>query len=258
VREVLVALDGSQPAERSLEPADALAAVAGVPLHLLTVRASRADHLAARRYLDRVARRVPRASDLTVEIAADVAEPLGELADEGSLVVLATHARHSVGEAVFGSVADRVLRRTRRPVLLVGPNAAVGDPGFSNILLPDDGGIGARQVRPHAQMWSEHLDAVPWVVQVLPPEPGGSTDTLEAAHVQAIAERFGPNAQWEVLHGSDPAEQLVAFATGLPAGMIALSVPPRHRVGPDVAGGVALQVVRHAPCPVLALGRVDR
>lgn len=258
VREVLVALDGSQAAERSLEPADALAAAAGLPLHLVTVRSTRADHLAARSYLDRVARRAPRASDLTVEIAADVARPLGELAEEGSLVVLATHARHSVGEVVFGSVADQVLRRTQRPVLLVGPNAGVGDPRFSTIVLPDDGGTGATQVRPHAEMWCDHLEAVPWVVQVLPVHDGESADTFEAAHVEAIAERLGPKAAWEVLHGADPAEELVAFAAGLPAGMIALSVPPRHRVGPDVTGGVALRVVRHASCPVLALRRVDR
>jgi nucleotide-binding universal stress UspA family protein len=257
--EVLVALDGSEAAERSLEVADALAAAADLPLHLVTVRATRAQRGAGRSYLDRVARRAPRVSDLSVEIDSDAAHPLGELAGEGSLVVLATHARRAAGEILLGSVADRVLRATERPVLLVGPHAGVGDPEFSSMLLPDDGGVGATQVRPWAQMWSEHLLAVPWVVQVLPPRTGlPSDDTFESAHVESMAGQLGPGAAWDVLHGHDPAERIVAFAADLPAGMIAMSVPARHRVGPDVGGGVALRVVRHAPCPVLALGRRER
>jgi nucleotide-binding universal stress UspA family protein len=196
-------------------------------------------------------------SDLTVEFASEVALALAELATHGSLVVLATHARHAIGEALFGSVADRVLRTTERPVLLVGPEAGVPDPRFSTMVLPDDAGVGAAQVRPHAERWCEHLDAVPWVVQVVPPDAGVAAAAFEASHVSRVAAEIGPAAEWEVLHGDDPAARIVSFAAGLPAGMIAMAVPARHRLGPDMAGGAALRVVRHAPCPVLAVGRAD-
>ena len=137
-----------------------MAAASGLPLRLLTVRPTPADIPSAESYLARVARRAPRVSDLTVEIDSDVATSLAAAAADGALVVLATHARRAVGEVLFGSVADRVLRAADRPVLLVGPNAGVPDPTFATIVLPEDGGPGGRRLRPHAQAWSEHLSAV--------------------------------------------------------------------------------------------------
>jgi nucleotide-binding universal stress UspA family protein len=256
--EVVAALDGSADAERSLEVADALAAVADLPLRLLTVRATSAELSPANSYLARVARRAPRVSDLTVDVAPDPAVALAAAADGGALVVLATHARRAAGEVLFGSVADRVLRGTERAVVLVGPSAAAPDPSFRTMVVPDDGGLGGRRLRPVAQAWCEHLDAVPWVVQVLPGQGvDAGLDVLESAHVRHVASRMGPSAEWEVLHGSDPAQRIVAFSIEQRAGLISMAVPVRHRLGPDTAGGVALQVVRHAPCPVLALGRLD-
>ena len=82
-------------------------------------------------------------------------------------------------------------------------------------------------------------------------------EVLEAAHVMDVARRFGPRAEWDVLHDTDPAARIVTFVGERRAGLIAMAVPGRHRVGPDVGGGIALQVVRHAPCPVLALGRAE-
>jgi nucleotide-binding universal stress UspA family protein len=257
-REVLVALDGSWYAERSLEVADALAAAAGLPLRLVALRATSTELSSTENYLSRVARRAPRVSGVTAEITPDVSASLAEAAEAGALVVMATHARHAVGEALFGSVADQVLQGTTRSILLVGPEAGVPDPTFATMLLPDDGGPGARGLRPVAQAWSEHLTSVPWVVQVLPATgPDPTLDVLEAAHVRGVATAMTPHAEWEVLHGADPAEEIVAFAADRRAALIAMSVPPRHRVALDAAGGVAVGVVRHAPCPVLAFGRVD-
>ncbi len=257
VTELVVALDGSTNAERSLEVSDGLAAAAGLPLRLLAVRPSPADLFAAESYLARVARRAPRVSDMTVDNSTDVAAALAAAADDGALVVLATHARRALGEFLFGSVADRVLQATNRPVLLLGPHADVPDPTFATMIVPDDGGPGSRRLRPLAKAWSEHLSSVPWVVQVLSGQGGDPCmDVLEAAYVESIAKAMRPDAEWEVLHGDDPAERIVEFATAHQAGLIAMPVPARHRVGPDVGGSVALRVVRHAPCPVLALGRV--
>ena len=165
--ELVVALDGSFFAERSLEAADALAAASGFPLRLVMVRPTPADIPSAEWYLARVARRAPRVSDLTAEVGPDVATPLAAAAADGALVVMATHARRAVGEVLFGSVADEVLRATDRPVLFVGPNAQRPDPTFSTIVLPEDGGAGGRRLRPHAQAWSERLSAVAWVIQVV-------------------------------------------------------------------------------------------
>ena len=257
--ELVVALDGSVFAERSLEVADALAAAADLPLRLVAVPQSAAEISSTASYLARVARRVPRVTDMTVDTTTtDVGCALATAAGDGALVVLATHARRAVANILFGSVADRVLQISDRPVLLVGPNAGVPDPMFATMVIPDDGGPGSRRLRPLTQAWSEHLQAVPWIIQVLSGQGDDpSMEVLEAAHVKDVARRFGPRAEWDVLHGTDPAERIVTFAGERRAGLIAMAVPGRHRVGPDVGGGIALQVVRHAPCPVLALGRAE-
>ncbi len=256
---IVVALDGTAYAERALEAADALSAAAGLRMHLVAVRGDQADLTSTHGYLNRVARRAPRVSDLLVEIGTDVAGHLSGLAEAGALVVLATHARGPVGDVLFGSVADAVLRQTRRPVLLVGPEAGVPDPEFATMVVPDDAGVGGWRLQEHASAWAQRLRAVPWVVQVLPTEASGQmTDVLEAANVERVAKELGPMAEWEVLHGAEPAERIVRFAREHDAGLIAMTVPPRHRFGPDVAGGVALEVIRRAPCPVLALAREQR
>jgi nucleotide-binding universal stress UspA family protein len=256
---IVVALDGSAHAERSLETADALAAAAALPLHLVGVRGDAADLASAHGYLNRVARRAPRVGEVSVELGVDAAGHLAGLAEDGALVVLATHARGALGDVLFGSVADSLLRQATRPVLLVGPSAGVPDPSFATVVVPDDAGVGAWHVREHAAAWARHLDAVAWAVQVLPiASVGPVTDVLEAANVERVAKELGPGAAWEVLHGTDPAGEIVRFAQQRHAGMVAMTVAPRHRVGPDIAGGVALQVIRHAPCPVLAMGRVGR
>jgi nucleotide-binding universal stress UspA family protein len=257
--ELVVALDGSAFAERAIDVADALAAASGLPLRLVAVRSSPADLSATESYLARIARHRARVTDVSVAITDDVAAGLvGELA-HGGLLVLATHARRAVGEVLVGSVADRLLASVDRPLLLVGPAAGAPDPDFATIVVPDDGGVHSAALRPHVIAWCEHLQAVPWVVQALPitnvdPELG----VLESAHVRRVAKLLGPSAGWEALHGSDPAADIVTHATECRAGLIAMAVPARHRFGADVGGGVALQVVRHAPCPVLALSREER
>ena len=256
---IVVALDGPAHAERSLEVADAHAAAAGLPLHLVRVCGDRADFAETDAYVARVARRTPRVSGMAVEIGVDPAGHLSGLVESGALLVLATHARGPIGEVLFGSVADAVLHHVRRPVLLVGPAAGVPDPAFTTMVVPDDAGVGAWRLRERAAAWALHLGAAPCAVQVVPSELlGRSTDVLETADLRRAAEELGPNATWEVLDGGGPAERIVEFAREQNAGLIAMTVTPRHRLGPDIAGGVALHVIRRSPCPVLALGRTER
>ena len=148
---LLVALDGSQAAERVLEHAEALAGQFGSTITLLRATIStemvlaeaapanagigaipaiqdpepivEADHASAVEYLDNVAKRL-RSSGCTVnvetpqgpadQVIVDRAKDLGV-----SLILTSTHGRSGLGRVVFGSVADSVLRHAESPVLLV-------------------------------------------------------------------------------------------------------------------------------------------
>jgi len=141
-QKLLVPLDGSDFAERALEPASALAREFDAELALLRivpppveltsiygmagVRMEGEGHRRrvqeAQDYLDEV---LERFGDL--EVSAALGED-GEAADgvvqgaremEADLVVLSTRGRGGVARAVLGSVADKVIRSTTLPILVV-------------------------------------------------------------------------------------------------------------------------------------------
>lgn len=136
---ILVPLDGSGSAERALDPAAALAErfearLLGVrvvprPLELTSiygvpgVRLSGEGHLGrveeARGYLERVA--TARGLEPHVLEASGAAEGVVEAAREldADLIALSTRGHGEFTRLVLGSVADKVIRATSRPVLVV-------------------------------------------------------------------------------------------------------------------------------------------
>src|SRR5687767_11031539 len=142
---VLVPLDGSEKDARVLPAAAALAELAGgdfhlihvldIPIESLSERAMTLGALDAAREIrlemehsvkgsaDRLATDTGRI--VTTEIAEgfDVAGVLVDRAIErpADLVVMATRAPGTLVRALRGSVADRVMRESPRPVVLVPP-----------------------------------------------------------------------------------------------------------------------------------------
>lgn len=150
-RNILVALDGSPLAEQILEHAVALGSLVGATYTLarvvsptfLTGYAPTAEGILAdsgagpemavmieeaERYLEETASRL-RTRGLTVETQAIVetqpAPGILEFAREKStdLIAMATHGRTGLSRLVLGSVADKVLRGTTAPILLLRPES---------------------------------------------------------------------------------------------------------------------------------------
>ncbi len=133
---VLVPLDGSGFAEKVL---DALAPLFDALDSRLTLLAAVPTEDAASKfigpalynveeertrlgdYLRSVEERFPRASTREVVVAPSAARAILRRAesDDCDLVAMATHRRGGLGRLVLGSVADKVLRGSRRPVLLL-------------------------------------------------------------------------------------------------------------------------------------------
>ncbi|HLZ30594.1 MAG TPA: universal stress protein [Chloroflexota bacterium] len=148
---LLVPLDGSPAAERVLEHAEALASAFGstVTLFRATVTAEallaqtagagqtvgdvgplidptpilEAERDEAVRYLDEVAARLKQ-HNLIVQTEHFEGAPAEQIVERAraldvSLILMSTHGRSGLARAVFGSVADAVLRHADCPVLLV-------------------------------------------------------------------------------------------------------------------------------------------
>lgn len=136
IRRVLVALDGSRFSEEVLPPAMELADALGVGITLLEVvtrhrgltrllhpgeRSAGAAEAWLRGVRDRIAD--GRSVDVRVIEATDPAAALILVVErvDGGVLALATHGRGGLRRMIMGSVAERVVAGTQRPVLVFRP-----------------------------------------------------------------------------------------------------------------------------------------
>ena len=129
---IVVPLDGRMDAERALDEAVVVARWLRRPVVLLHAVEPgreglfRANGESPRAYLDEVAERLWA---LGIEATTDVTHGRGAAeailgAGSGNMVVMSTHGRTGMSRALLGSVADKVVRGSRDPVLLVPPHRA--------------------------------------------------------------------------------------------------------------------------------------
>jgi len=157
---ILVPLDGTPFAEAALRPAARTAARSGGTLYLATVLpqgtgealhvepvtnepVSEVEHVAIMdQYLETVSNRIRELWDC--EVSANMLTPdsptaalLAHAEDvSADLIVAATHARGAVVRALLGSTANDLVRRAKRPVLLVP--SADPEPDEMTTPLQDD------------------------------------------------------------------------------------------------------------------------
>lgn len=141
-KHILVPLDSSELAELALEDAFSLAALNHAEVTLLhvippieNVLAAETGHpifidqkwdshkAVALRYLKEICARM-QCPDVRVNFAIEMGLPAETIIEYGQehpvdIIVMATHGRSGLQRWVYGSVADKVLRGARVPVLLV-------------------------------------------------------------------------------------------------------------------------------------------
>ncbi len=257
-RTCVVALDGSEYSEHIVKAAHTVARQAGAALvgviarpggvsgpdEYLDEAAARAGVEFARThvYRDRLA-----ASAL---ITAAAAEP-------DAVVSMTTHARRGVAQAIFGSVAEEVIRRTEVPLVLGGPafdvQAAAKVDRYDELLVCLDGSPAAAEVLPRAAAFAASIGVRVTVVAVL--GDGAATPDWAAAAVQVFTDA-GLTAGFTALTG-DPADAIVALAAQLPDALLGMTTHGRSGMARVSVGSVTMEVVRHAPCPVFVVRSLD-
>lgn len=258
---IIVALDGSELAERALGPARALAARTHAAV---VVMSSSVDGpIDPSRYLaDAVDRAALEGAESVISDRGAVAGIEALVNDRTDPVVcMSTRGRSGVGKAVFGSVAFETIRTVHAPVLLVGPAVELELATRLEIALvcTDGSDLSKAVVDPITDLIRQlHLRT--WIVQVLDPDacrelPPGAGRVVEEAAVfslaQMLMQRDGGGVNWDVLHGERVAGAIVDYAAHLPASMIAMATHGRTGLARFALGSVAASVVHAAPCPVL-------
>lgn len=311
ITSILVPLDGSPEAAQALPYARALLPGGG-EIHLFTAvsdlgplvpdpvlsgwqwtpgaeqeAAYAAELNAARAALQQVVTQQPD-SGTTWSVEVALGDPASQILQaiaqrQPDLVVMATHGRGAFGRTLFGSVADRIVRNSPAPVLLVRPGStpAPERAAIARLLVPLDGSALAEAALPVATALARSLGVPIHVVRatnsakVLATLGGGGP--FPAAPPAAIYEQLGTDlendattylsgvatglqaegiaATWEVRDGSPYAE--IASAVK-PGDLLVMTSHGRSGVMRWLLGSVAEKLVRDAPAPVLLVPATGR
>lgn len=266
---ILVPLDGSPIAARTLPYAESLARTLGGRLTLLEL--THGDHPSecAALQLDRLAN-AARLRGLRAEVRLQPAAPdetaraIVEAADEleADLIAMSTHGRGAIRRLLLGSVADGVLRQARVPVLVVPPGCdrPWDERGPRCILVALDGSKLAEAVLGQVAALAGTLGTELILLQVV---HGFSKDPHDrfVEYNRAEAERYleevrrGLRVPAEVvdLYGVDhPTEAVIAdFARERGVDLLAMGTHGRGGLARFVLGSVATGAVQRSHAPLL-------
>jgi nucleotide-binding universal stress UspA family protein len=172
-RRILVPLDGSKVAEQVLPYARYLAGKLKIPVDLLAVvdvvgmtgsietsNARNVDAFIAENvrrseaYLEKIGKTFTGVASSHTVMKGKPAEVVIEKAagDSNTLIAMATHGRSGVDRWLLGSVAEKVLRVTTNPLLLVRATKdgkSEGEQIIKRVIVPLDGSALAEKVLPH-------------------------------------------------------------------------------------------------------------
>jgi nucleotide-binding universal stress UspA family protein len=175
---------------------------------------------------------------------------------ESDLVVLATHGRDGVSHWLQGSVAEAVFRRSAIPTLFIAPGARGfvdqinGDIRLRRVLVPVD----------FSPMPGRTIDAVQRLGKLLT----GVDIAVDLLHVGDAAPPLHPRSSRVLalppvmLRSGNVVQSIVEAAIELDVDFIGMPTAGHHGVLDALRGSTTERVIRHAPCPVLALPAVFR
>ena len=208
----------------------------------------------------------------------NIAEGIVFLANRSGcdLIIMGTHGREGIGRLLLGSVAERVSRLAKMPLLLVRGDGAV-DPStgvFERILAPIDGSLAGHPAFELADRLAQQLDAELDLLYVIPPipapmvEPWGTSAminydweptlkamqdegqaVLEGAQKQAKAPRV--KATLIPCEHRHQAQAIVAYAHQHHADLIVMGTHGRTGLDRLLLGSVSEGVAHHAGVPLL-------
>lgn len=198
-----------------------------------------------------------RRGDIWKEMAAIIEEKLI------SLVVIGTHGRSGATKVIMGSVAEEIFRRSRCPVLTVGPNVC-GEPDdlsdMRTILCPIDFRPESFAAIPYATSLAEQNQARLYLLYVA----DGAAGELPDASLKAALRALIPSEAelWcepkTFIESGNPANKIVESAAELGVDVIVLAVKSAEQLAtkpPHLALETAYKVVTQAICPVLTVRR---
>jgi nucleotide-binding universal stress UspA family protein len=191
------------------------------------------------------------------------------------LVVMATHGRTGVTHFILGSVAEKVVRESRTPVLTIRSGEKLGDARpFQKILVPVDIAEKSNVALTHARQLAEQFQGTVYLLHIVPSdeamlrlrdvyharegEHGANLVLAEKTareRLQALAREHLSGVPYEtVLHVSgDPGKTIIETERDIRADLIVMATHGVTGVLHFLLRSLTEKMVREADCPVLSL-----
>ena len=230
-----------------------------IEVQALAAQALREAHESAKE-LGRRLGAIPHETDLR---RGDIWDELSAVTKEKKvdLIVLRTHGRAGVSKFLIGSVAERIFRQSKCPVLTVGPNVS-GEPGsvadIHAILCPIDFTAASLAAFPYAVSLAQENQARLYLMNVVPtPLP----DYEEASLKDRLKALVPPEANlWcepkAFVESGDAGDRILEQAEELGVDLIILGIRPVSTLAgtrTHLGTATAYKVVSRALCPVLSV-----
>jgi nucleotide-binding universal stress UspA family protein len=177
------------------------------------------------------------------------------------LIILGSHGVHGLKKLVLGSDAEQIFRRSRCPVLTVGPKAVQHEENaaFRTIVFATDFSAGSLHALPYALSLAEENQAHLILLHVIPLVP--------LQHQESVAENARTRLQGLVppeaanwcrpeciVRFEFPAEGILNLAREENADLIVMGVDKgKPFASAHLPWAIAYEVVCDAPCPVLTV-----
>ena len=184
------------------------------------------------------------------------------------LIVVGTHGRRGLSHLFLGSVAERVVRTSKLPVLTVRGNADIELPEVPQILVPHDFSEASANALQSAKAWAEGLGAEITLLHVVEPvvyPEFYSVDVLSDDLMERLVERSESaleRAADELLGGikarvkvevGRAANTIVDFADPEHCDLVVMATRGLSGLEHVLLGSVAESVLRRCRVPLLAV-----
>lgn len=177
------------------------------------------------------------------------------------LIILGSHGKHGLKKLVLGSDAEQIFRKSRCPVLTIGPKVAppTESSAFRTIVFATDFSAGSLHALPYALSLAEENQAHLILLHVIPLVPLQHQESVAANACARLEELLPKDAtDWCrsdcVVRFEFAAEAILTLAREQNADLIVMGV---HKGTPFASArlpwAIAYEVVCDAPCPVLTV-----
>jgi nucleotide-binding universal stress UspA family protein len=267
---LLLPLDGTTKDEWALPIAAAFADLTAADVRMIRVVDSSAE--VTRDLEQMLARQVEQftstghSASFSIAVSDDVPGELLRFADEKdvTLVVMATRAPGLLDRTIRGSVADRLVRESRRPIVVAPPgtNHIQGKlPNLRRALVPLDGSHAALETIELLLSWPLAAELELVLLRVVEPLATHAKAKRAQRALQSIADQARPRCagvETRVAKANEPSTVIADAVRQEFVDFIAMTTHGAGGVERLLIGSVAEQVVRAAEIPVLVMTAADR